>query len=231
MPHIIWDLDGTLVDSQEEILSTVKLALSDAGVNITNRKVDIEIGPPLADMLRNAFSENYLTDKKLEEIIFHFRRRYDSSNFDMTLPFPDIGSIIFDSGFVHHIVTNKPEYATKKIIKKLNWTDRIISVNTTAAREYMAPRERVTKEDLIKNLIKHQKKSNEFIGVGDTRNDCIAAKKNNIFAIGVLWGTGREDELVDVCDRVVGSAKELYNVLLDFADKKKKAGNNGCSSQ
>jgi phosphoglycolate phosphatase len=224
MLHIIWDLDGTLIDSQDEILFTIELALSDAGLAISNRKRNIKIGPPLSDMLRNAFSEDYLTDTKLEEVIFHFRKRYDNSDFDMTVPFPGITSIIFDDNFTHHIITNKPKHVTMCILNKFAWTNRIASINTTSSVRNSSCGERIiTKADLFKNLIvQYSGKANFFLGIGDMRNDCVSAKKNNLSAIGVLWGTGTKKELIDICDYVVTNTNELHNLLLDFNDEKRR---------
>jgi phosphoglycolate phosphatase len=214
MLHIIWDLDGTLIDSRHEIIYTIELALQDAGLAISDAVSPIKIGPPLTVMLRQAFPVNLLAEDKLAEVIVYFRKRYDSSSFKMTVPYNGIEEIIKDkNNFIHHVVTNKPYHATRRIIEKTGWSNQIATIITSEVKSDNK-NEIKSKTELFAGLIlKYGGINVLFIGIGDMPSDCIAAKENNIRSIGVLWGTGTREELSSYCDYLFEDAKQLYDFL------------------
>jgi phosphoglycolate phosphatase len=218
MLHIIWDMDGTLIDSQHEIICTIRLALQDVGLDISDAISPIKIGPPLDIILRQAFPVCLLTEAKLAEVVSCFRRRYDSSSFKMTAPYNGIEKIIINKDkFIHHIVTNKPYHATWRIIEKVGWSDQFATIITSDVKSNnsVTSGNRVkSKIELFADLIlKYDSTNSFFIGIGDMKNDCIAAKTNNIKSLGVLWGTGTREELSDCCDYLFDNTKELYDFL------------------
>jgi len=213
MKHIIWDLDGTLIDSQAEILYNLNLALQDASLDIRDQVKPIRIGPPLDIILKESFSAETLTVEKINEVVCNYRRRYDNSGFKMTDPFDGIEEIISDSGnFVHCIVTNKPNPAAERIIEKLGWTGKIASLKAQSAHI----ERRRSKTDLFAELIAESGGDrSSFIGIGDVKTDCIAAKNNNIAAVGVLWGSGTREEMADCCDYIFENTAQLRDFLYE----------------
>jgi phosphoglycolate phosphatase len=213
MLHLIWDLDGTLIDSQKEILYHLECALHDSSVDMSNLIKPIRTGPPVDIMLKEAFSANSLTDNKIAEILSHFRKRYDTSDFAMTKAFDGIEKIIFDTNtFVHHIVTNKPYNASQAIINKLGWAGKFSSLKTPSDNIS----QRKSKIDFFSELILEiGVKASSFIGIGDMKADCIVAKENNITSVGVLWGSGTREELTDCCDYIFEDTKQLLSFLYE----------------
>ncbi len=213
MIRIIWDLDGTLIDSQAEILYHLKLALWDAGVDIRDQIKPFKIGPPLDVILKEAFPDGTLTMEKINEVVRNYRDRYDNSGFPMTDPFDGIEEIISDAAsFVHYVVTNKPNPAAGRIIEKLGWTYKMASLKAQAARI----EQRRSKSELFAELIAESGgDKSSFVGIGDVRTDCIAAKNNNITAVGVLWGSGTKEELASCCDYVFEDTKRLRDFLYE----------------
>ena len=211
MLNLIWDLDGTLIDSQGEILYHLELALKDSHMSMTDQIKTIRMGPPIDIMLRESFPADIITDDKLKEILSYFRKRYDSSGFTMTPPFNGIDKIVSDTtNFVHHIITNKPQNASQSILNKLGWTDKISSLKTPVVNA----NQRKTKTELFSELINESGADiSSFIGIGDMKADCFAAKDNNITAVGVLWGSGTREELSDCCDYLCDDSKQLHDYL------------------
>jgi phosphoglycolate phosphatase len=211
LKYLIWDLDGTLIDSQKEILHHLELALKDSSLDIADTIKPIRTGPPIDIMLRESFPSDILTDDKVAEILFHFRKRYDTSDYIMTEPFAGIDEIISDTThFIHHIVTNKPENASRRIIKKIGWENKITSLKTPSDKN----NQKQSKTILLSELITGSSPS-MFVGIGDMKGDCIAAKENNIVSVGVLWGSGTREELSDCCDYIFGDTKQLRDYLYD----------------
>jgi len=209
--NLIWDLDGTLIDSQGEILYHLELALKDSHMSMIDQIKPIRTGPPIDIMLKESFPADIITDEKINEVLSHFRKRYDSSGFTMTLPFDGIDKIVTDTtNFVHHIVTNKPQNASQSIINKLGWTDKIFSLKTPV----VISNQKKSKTELFLELIKETGADiSSFIGIGDMKADCIAAKDNKITAVGVLWGSGTREELSGCCDYICEDTKQLHDFL------------------
>jgi phosphoglycolate phosphatase len=211
--NLVWDLDGTLIDSQEEILHYLKLALQDASLNIRAQVKPIRTGPPLDIILKESFPTETLTTEKINEIISHYRERYDNSGFPMTGAFDGIEEIISDTdNFAHHVVTNKPNPASQRIIEKLGWTDKIASLKAQSAHIG----QRKSKTDIFAGLIAESGEDrSSFIGIGDVKADCTAARNNGITAVGVLWGSGTGEEMADCCDRLFADTRQLRDFLYE----------------
>ena len=115
--HLLWDMDGTLVDSEPEILATIEKSLATVGVKMEEAEAPLRIGPPVKVIIRNSFSEEVLSDSQLDEAVKAFRKIYDTSDYENTLPFEGIDELMHDSNYVHHVITNKPDLATNRILE------------------------------------------------------------------------------------------------------------------
>jgi phosphoglycolate phosphatase len=216
MLHLIWDFDGTLVDSSKEIIACLEFAVKKSGLELSKQIRPFIIGPTIDIILKESFPHHYLTADILKQVVQNFRSIYDESEFEMTKPFPGIEAIIKDNQtFVHHIVTNKPDMPTMRILEKLGWNMYIATVSTPYGKEQLK-----SKSELFLDVASKYDKYSSFIGIGDMKSDCIAAKDNNIKSIGVLWGTGTREELSDYCDYLVDNTKQLYDFLHKMVDSK-----------
>ena len=211
--HIIWDLDGTLIDSENEVLEALVKSVRQAGLSEQKQKAPFRVGPTIDKILDAAFSSDILTSNKKNEIIKKFRNNYDNCGFNNTFAFAGIEEILKDSHFIHHIVTNKPDLATSRILEKLGWKNYFASVVTPYSYMKSPEDKRKTKTELFA-LCMADYPSGAFIGVGDMETDAHAAIENKIPTIGVLWGTGTRDELENCgCEYIIESTNELKSLL------------------
>lgn len=210
--HLIWDLDGTLVNSEPEILMTIRQALSTVGLSVADAKVPLRIGPPLPTMLRTSFGEEQLPEERLTAVIKAFRQIYDASDFEATVPFEGIDALIHDTSYVHHVITNKPLFATSRIIEKKGWGSLIREVLTPDALVETVGHS-LTKPELFETF-RSTYPEVRAVGIGDMANDAICAKAVGLPAIGVLWGTGTREELQTAgCEAIVSSVHELQESI------------------
>lgn len=210
--HLLWDMDGTLVNSEPEILATIDKSLATVGVKMSEAKAPLRIGPPVSIVIRNSFPVEILSEVQLNEAVKAFRKIYDSSDYENTLPFDGIDNLINDSHYVHHIITNKPDFATHRILERKGWDGRVVEVLTPHTLE-MEFGHTMTKPELFK-YCRAAYPEVSMVGIGDMAYDAESAHAAGINSIGVLWGTGTREELEKVgCDFIVSSVKEL-NLLL-----------------
>lgn len=213
--HLIWDLDGTLVNSEPEVMATIAHALETVGLKMTDAVVPLRIGPPLPLMLRTAFPETVLSGQQLDLVIGAFRKIYDASSFEQTLPFDGVDDLIRSESYLHHIITNKPDYATRRIVEKKGWQPFVGEILTPNTLEAEIGRQMKKPElfDYFRRLHPEWK----IVGVGDMASDAVCAHQVAIPAIGVLWGTGTREELQAVgCEEIVENVKELREVLKKY---------------
>jgi phosphoglycolate phosphatase len=219
MLHLIWDLDGTLIDSSKEIIACLELAVRNSGIELSRQISPFVVGPTIDIILKKAFPAGYLAEDVLKQAIMNFRAIYDNSKFEMTKPFLGIETIIKANHlFVHHVITNKPDKPTSRILQKLGWTTYITSVNTPYTEGNVSFEKSLrSKDELFSDVIKKYDGHSLFIGIGDMAIDCIAARANNIKSLGVLWGTGTREELSKCCDSLFDDTKQLCDYLYKIA--------------
>lgn len=215
---LIWDLDGTLINSENEVLACLIKAIRQVGLTEEQQIKPFRVGPTIDKILDESFSKEIMNIQMKNAIIMDFRNRYDNCEFNKTMPFEGIKKILELSNIDNYIVTNKPDLATNRIISKLGWRKyfkKIVTPYTKMRQE----QERKSKTELFSEII--QSTQNDFyIGIGDMATDAIAAKNNNIEAIGVLWGTGTKKELEEIkCTKIFSKVKELFEYLNYYENK------------
>lgn len=216
--HLLWDMDGTLVNSEPEILSTIEKSLDSVGVYIDNASAKLRIGPPVKDVIRNAFPQTVLSDKQLEEVVKNFRLIYDTSNYEATKPFEGIDNLIHDSHFVHHVITNKPLYATNRILKAKGWDGCVVEVITPDSLLEVYGK-KMTKPEMFR-YCRAAYPDAPMVGIGDMALDAESALAAGIKAIGVLWGTGTRAELEESrCQFIVENSKQLKGLLFKMCNE------------
>ncbi len=210
--HLLWDMDGTLVNSEPEILATIEKSLAKVGVKMEDAEAPLRIGPPVKVIIRNSFSEKVLSDTQLDNAVKAFRKIYDTSEYENTLPFEGIDELMHDNHYVHHVITNKPDLATNRIIERKGWSDCIINVLTphTLGNEIGHT---MTKPELFK-YCRAAYPEVPMVGIGDMALDAESAISSKITAIGVLWGTGTRNELENAgCQYIVENFSQLNDLL------------------
>jgi len=130
---ILFDLDGTLTDSQEGILKSIKFALEYFGYDVPDEEtLQLFLGPPLVD----AFQEHCgMTFEQAEETYFKFRERYGTiGKFENTV-YPNIVDLLAKcktEQYTIALATAKPEHYAKDILDHFELTpyfDVIVGAN------------------------------------------------------------------------------------------------------
>lgn len=210
MLNLIWDLDGTLIDSQKEVLESLYLAINDAGLKKERIIKPFRVGPTIDKIIKESFSAEELKNEVLENAVKAFRNRYDNSDFVYTLAFEGIDDILKNNDYINYVITNKPDKPTNRIVKKLVWNGFIKKIITPYTYNSSV---KMSKTELFKSLIETEKLDKMITyGIGDMATDYVAAENNGLKTIGVLWGTGTAEELKK-CTYVCKTVNELSLLL------------------
>lgn len=205
---VIFDLDGTLIDSSPSILECFGLVLSEAGLKPLVPLTDSLIGPPLRQTLINLTGIS--DDSLLDRLVDSFKACYDTDGYKATQVCDGVVAMLDQltaMGMPLAIATNKRRIPTLKIIEHLGWGKyfRIVGTLDTPVPPH------ADKAALIRFLLNELGLAAEkSLYVGDKWEDGEAANANAIPFCAVGWGYGvwHAAEMPPGW-RIIGSAKEM----------------------
>jgi phosphoglycolate phosphatase len=210
--NIIFDLDGTLIDSSDGILAAVDLAFESCQVE---KKIPLSselIGPPLGTLLRMLSGSD--DEQILASLAQAFKQCYDGEGYKKTMAFEGITemlNILASKGITLFILTNKRINPTQSIVSYFGWEQVFEAIYALD----MYP-QFTTKAEVIHYVVQQRNLSlNNTVYVGDTVADFHAARSNGMTYFMVSWGYHYQE--VDGATHV-NSVQQLTNSLLELND-------------
>lgn len=212
----IFDLDGTLVDSLEDLANACEYALNNLNLpGHTLNEYKYFVGNGVRKLVQRAIGKE--NDKMYSEARELFDTYYSAHCLDHTVAYPYLYELIeklHQNGHIIAVNTNKPDDLAKKICKKIfgNYIDYVVG-----QKEKLPTKPNPSATINIMNHYHATKKQTIFIGDSDV--DILTGKNAGIKTIGVTWGNRDQEELVQAgASFVVHNVKELEIIL----DKLKK---------
>jgi phosphoglycolate phosphatase len=189
---VLFDLDGTLTQSEFGIFSSVQYALEKFGIHETEAKnLRRFIGPPLYV----SFSEFYGLDGEDGELaVKYYRSVYEKDGYKEAPVYDGVKELLAslkDEGKTLMVVTSKPQEMAERVIEHVgvaSYFDAIVG----PGREMNSPSK---KELITKALGIAGSDGSDAIMVGDRKFDIEGACGAGIDSIGVLYGYGSREEL------------------------------------
>ena len=209
LTDILFDLDGTLINSSNGIFNSMKIALESLG-HTAIRKEEIEnaIGLPLIPMIEKILPES--NEREVNEIAKSYRADYSEKGlYDCTL-YDGVLELLqtLSKEYNLHIVTSKPLQLAEAVAKKID-IHKYFNTFKGPSLDF-APK---TKAELISELLTEKSINvQNCVMIGDRSEDVVAAEINNIKSIGVSYGFGTSKELEKALF-VVSSSEELMKCL------------------
>jgi len=202
---LIFDLDGTLIDTKEEIFETFNQAFNNLGLKLDKEKLDKYVGLPLEELLE-ALLGKY--NKKVEEEI---RRIYYSDRPRRIRIFPGMEEIIKSNGFKKAILTSKRKKAAFYDLNYLGIQEYFhIVIGADDLKKKKPDGEGIRKIITLAECTNPEK----VYMIGDTEMDILAAKNAGVKSIAVTWGFRDEKFLKDYDpDYIIHSPKELKEFI------------------
>lgn len=183
----VFDVDGTLLDTTNGVLSSVKYTIEQFGFEMLPQDKLLDfIGPPIQDSFANAYG---LSGDILQEIATVFRNRYKTADLLNAVPYSGIFDL-FDqlsrSGVRPAVATYKREDYAITLLRHFGF-DRYTSIMFGGDHE-----NKLKKCDIIKKCIDAAgiDDISKVIMIGDTLNDAVGAKNLGIDFAAVTYGFG-----------------------------------------
>lgn len=217
--NIIFDFDGTLIDSRPGVVKTFKKVVGElASKKLKEKEITQLIGKPLAQIISILLNTN--DEALIKKGCGLFQEYYNEKEIYHNILYPGIEEILrlFKKQSLQlFIVSNKIESFIKKILEQHNLKEYFNAILGTDGTDKQSK-----KPDQIKNLLNLYKlKKPETVMVGDTENDILAAKENSIYSIGVTWGYGSESNLIKAgADTICHTPLELKQFIIKNGKRK-----------
>lgn len=188
---VIFDLDGTLVDSAPTILASLGYSFSAQNVTPCSALQASIIGPPLRETVQSLAPQ--LTPAEIEPIIETFKQHYDTSGYLRTEAFPGAGTMLQqlqDARLNLAIVTNKRANPTQLIIQHLGWQNFFAHIYSP---DSFSPAI-ASKAELIGLLLEHTGwRPRDCLYIGDRIEDWQSAQSNGVRFGWAQWGFCKDD--------------------------------------
>lgn len=209
--NYILDLDGTIINSSNEVLLCFEKAFAQSNYKIDKSRLTPNvIGPPLKEIIKLIAPE--INENDIEIVMENFRLIYDYDEHDISEYYSGVLEFLNkakNSGKKLFIATYKPEKPTRRIEKqfKMDMFEEIYTIDKFG--------EHITKTQMITDILnKFNLKKEETVMIGDASSDVISAKEAGVTGIGVLWGYGDDKtNLIKNSDYVVKNTQELEEYL------------------
>lgn len=209
MNLIIFDLDGTLINTIKDLRSSMNKVLEMHKFPLHSQKeYTTFVGHGLREFVELALPE--MERKNVNKYIDEFSDIYKFNCVNETELYkfmPELLNYISNSGIKMAILSNKEEYLVNKIAKVLltKWNFEIIAGSVP---KYPNKPDPCRTLDILERLNESPENS---VFIGDSEVDIETAKKSGMRSIGVTWGYGEVDKSYP--DLVVNSPKEIIDYL------------------
>lgn len=190
---VVFDLDGTLLDTLGDLAGSVNYALRKHGLRECSlQEVRSFLGNGIVRLMQNAV-KNAVEGVAFEEVFQTFRSHYLEHCLDTTQPYPGILPMmekLRESGLKIAIVSNKLHPAVQELNRRF-FADLV----TSAVGESETVRRKPHPDGVLKALEELGSRPEEAVYVGDSEVDWETARQAGLRCVLVLWGFRDEDFL------------------------------------
>lgn len=208
MTSILFDLDGTLVDSSPGIFKAFNYAFEHMKLPQPNHEELIGfIGPPL----ETTFAQVLNRSEDIEKAIKHFRDYYNQHGVHQAKAYEGISQALdklVKQGHSLYVTTSKHEAMAKLMLAEQDLTSFFTGIYGSKPNCYH-------KVDVIKACLNDNDiPEHQAIIIGDTKFDMIGGKEAKIRTLGVTWGFGKKEDLLNNgAEQICQQPLELVNVF------------------
>ncbi len=204
---LVFDLDGTLVDSKVDLANSVNFALRESGLPALPHEVIYSyVGDGATALIRRAVGPR--REETLAAVLDRFLSHYREHLLDTTLPYPGVEETLAERGpdYRMAVLTNKPIDMTRKILSGLSLDRYFRDVRGGDSFENKKP----NPQGLLRVIASLGASPASTLMVGDSRNDVLAGRGAGAFTCGVTYGLGARGFEADPPDFTVGRFPDIF---------------------
>ena len=210
---VIFDLDGTLLDTLDDLSAAVNYAMSQRGFPLhTREEYRIMVGHGARNLMMKAVPAEHRKDEALIDAVLADFRNYYNTHIDIyTKPFPGIPQLLenlHQNGIKLAVASNKFQEGTEHLIKEFFPDIPFVAILGNRLGYPLKPDPEVVGEVLRKTELSKA----DAVMVGDSDTDMETAANGGIHGIAVGWGYRNMKNIPGLT--VVESAAALQKLLL-----------------
>ena len=197
---VIWDLDGTLLNTLDDLAASVNAALAMNGMPLrSTQEVCAFVGNGIRRLMMRAVpggEANPAFDKALED----FTRHYGAHSRDRTRPYDGILEMLdklSEAGVKHAIVSNKIDFAVKELSRAYFGERMCAAIGDDPSRA-----RKPAPDSVLAAMREMGVTAQETVYVGDSDVDVLTACNAGVPCVAVLWGFRDE-----ACLRAAGAER------------------------
>lgn len=211
---VIFDLDGTLLNSIADLAASTNQALQMLGFPTHPVEAyNYFVGNGINKLFERALPEDERTEVNIREVRSLFVPYYDAHNTDLSRPYAGVEDLLHDlqdRGVHLAVASNKYQVATEKLVKYYFPSIRFVSVLGQRDGIPAKPDAGIVKDSLAAAGVSRE----ETLYVGDSNVDMQTARNAGVDAVGVTWGFRPVSELEAFHPRYIAhSAADILNFL------------------
>ena len=211
MDHLIFDLDGTLVDSAESIRRALIESCKVNNIEPIIPISEIKIGPPLDEIIRSIspYEESYQHDLFKKTFVELYDRKFCKECIVYPGAIDALSQAAVNADLF--LVTNKRIIPTVKILRHHNMVDTFKAIIGCDSIEHNV----FSKAKSINHLInKYDLSKSDCTYFGDTEGDAAACHETGVDFVYVSWGYGDIKEKANFDYLTIGNWDELFDFTL-----------------
>lgn len=191
---VIFDLDGTLLDTLDDLTDSVNYAMSSMGWPLRDKKdVRFFLGNGIKRLMELC-SPNGIDEEEFDKAFATFKAYYDEHNQDKTAPYAGVVEAMAhfkEQGIKMAIVSNKVHDAV------LALRDKFFPYVEVAIGDAPGMARKPEPDSCYKALELLGSTKEESVYIGDSEVDLLTAKNSGLDCITVLWGFRDKDYLIE----------------------------------
>ena len=209
---VLFDMDGTLTDSQEGIVKSVSYALERLGRELPPRDtLTAFIGPPLHESFSAICG---MDEAETERAVCEFRDYFARRGWAENVPYEGMAEFLaalHAAGLRLVIATSKPEEFARRVLRHFELAQYFDDICGSRLEDKSS----ADKASVVRTALMRADVTGHAVMVGDRRHDIYGAHANGLEAIGVLYGYGSREELSAAgADFLAADLNELKTALL-----------------
>jgi phosphoglycolate phosphatase len=213
----LFDVDGTLVDSADPILTALNAALLDNALPPMS-EVDLSkiVGPPIHQALQSVMRGWGENVDLVPKLVSDFRKVYQPLSLELAATYPGVLEMLANVSRVARlgVVTSKPAAYARPILERLGFAEYFEVIEGPDVGTEVEPKATTLQRALAAMSV--EPSEGMIFMIGDRRQDVEAGRACNVQTLGVTWGFGSREELEAAgADAVIDRPDQLLRLIPD----------------